>query len=205
MKTITLNQEKVKDYLLKNDFNDLDLIHFLKSNIDKELLLVGVDSINYLIQVKESEKSKIYTYPATLFNFDDDEDEDYDSQTDILYKNSNSEQNQNNIIQKIFFHKNDVIKYWIILLLFSYIIVKPFIPSNANILTTGPVSNKIDVKIKNDFEILTEKANKNREVISQELQEQKRLRDLEKESIQRVKNLEKENQEIRNNLIQLSQ
>jgi hypothetical protein len=72
-------------------------------------------------------------------------------------------------------------------------------------LTTDKTIIQQEEQIKNEFDILTEKANKNREVISQELQQQKKLRELEKQSIQRVKKLESENNEIRNNLLQLSQ
>jgi hypothetical protein len=76
-------------------------------------------------------------------------------------------------------------------------------------LTTNILQSKQEIteeiKVKNDFELLTEKANKNREEIAQELQEQKRLRDLLKKSIDKVSSKEKDNDYIRNNLIQLSQ
>ena len=76
-------------------------------------------------------------------------------------------------------------------------------------MTTWPINSKIEVKqeikVKNDFDLLTDKANKNREVISKELQEQKRLRDLLNESIKQVKVIEKTNDDIRKNLILLSQ
>jgi hypothetical protein len=62
-----------------------------------------------------------------------------------------------------------------------------------------------EVQVKNEFDLLTEKANKNREVISKELQEQKRLRDLLNKSLNQVKTLENENNDIRNTLISKSQ
>lgn len=200
MDTIQLNKQKVSNYILESEINDLDIIQFLKLNIDKDLILVNVDKYNFNYTVKETEKSKSYIFPAILFSESE------------LNEDINSNQKQESVIPNIFSKKHinwdKIIKFSIILIL-SLILIKNFIPSNANILTTWNFiwnhEIKQDIKIKNDFELLTEKANKNREVIAQKLQEQKRLRDLLKESIEQVKTLENTNSQIRDNLLQLSQ
>ncbi len=212
MWTVNLNKKKVSDYIFDIDINDLDLLHFFKSNIDTDLILHDFNEFDLTYSVKENEKGKTYILPISLFLQDDEEVE--------LNENCNSKQNQNNIIQKTFCeHKSDIIKYWLILFLFSYILIKSWDYSSADILTNEddnwqlknePVQN--EKKIKTEFELLAEKINNNSNNISKQLEIQKNIRDeikkLEKQvfrSIEKVKNFEKENLNIKNNLIELSQ
>lgn len=205
MQQVFLLKDKVSDFIFNIDVNDLSIITFLKKNIWTPLILHSYDEINLTYTVKESEHSKTFEFPASLFSLEkiiDIDPPDTNSNDDIT----------NNDDKVSFIHKlkNDKNKIIIILItIFALLLLwNNFINSNASLLTTG---NNIPTK-QNDFDYLTQQSNENMEYISQELQYQKELRDKKRElnqlidsSKSKVLSLEKENQEIRNALIHNAQ
>lgn len=186
MLTIQLDKQKASTYVLEAQINDLDIIQFIRNNIDNELIVHSVDEYDSKVIVKESEKSKTYALPLSIFK-------DRQKQNTELDENCDSDQNQNNVIREIFLkHKPDIIKYSVMWLLLAYIIIKPLIPSNANLLTTGPVNSKIEVNEKTQVEILTDKLNKNN--IENALKKEKR-----KKLLDDLKNLDSKIQETDKN------
>lgn len=206
METITLNNNSVELYQLKRftDFTSpnlnikekaIETLEFIQENIWKTLYNKDdcEDTSDYY-RVSKYENSKIYEIPKVCF----------EEIQQIQQEEEYEEIEQNKI--------TDFIKNLNLDLKTIFIIIQTFIIA-LTLLNTGTKANIQEIKqespqeitIQNEFDILTQKSNKNTEVISQELQEQKRLRDLIQKSIQVVKTLEKENQDIRNTLLHKAQ
>lgn len=206
METITLNNNSVELYQLKRftDFTSpnlnikekaIETLEFIQENIWKTLYNKDdcEDTSDYY-RVSKYENSKIYEIPKVCF----------EEIQQIQQEEEYEEIEQNKI--------TDFIKNLNLDLKTIFIIIQTFIIA-LTLLNTGTKANIQEIKqepiqeitIQNEFDILTQKSNKNTEIISQELQEQKRLRDLIQKSIQVVKTLEKENQDIRNTLLHKAQ
>ena len=184
MLTIQLDKQKASNYVLEAQINDLDIIQFIRNNIDNELIVHSVDEYDSKVTVKESEKSKTYALPLSIFK-------DRQKENTELDENVNSNEKKKSIIPNIFSKHIDwdkVLKYWIIVIIWA-IIIKNFLPSNANLLTTWTDVSKIE---KTQVQILTDKLNKNN--IENALKKEKR-----KKLLDDLKNLDSKIQETDKN------
>ena len=182
MQTTRLNHEKVSQYILKWDIDDFETVMFLRKHIWKNLLISEIDDIKLTYTVRYGEHWKDYVFPATLFDGED------------LENNYDTDENKQNIIQRVFFHikqKEKDLKYIWIFVCLLIIIWKQYIPSNASLLTTWPTTQKIQTKEKSQVDILTEKLNKNNIEIALKKEERKKTLDTLKNIESQIK--EKEN------------
>lgn len=157
-------------------------ILFLQNNSWKEICIKWYDEENVFIS--QYENSKKYDFPLSILE-DNEETQEKEEKTQINEENKD--------------FKKDRVKllwFWFIILIFCFWIYSWFLEKNK--------TEAVEVEVKSEFVILTEKANINRIEIAKKLEFQKELRSQINKSIEEVKHIEKENNEIRSKLILLA-
>lgn len=187
MEKIKFKKTAITDFVINCDYENDDInkkmsIEFIKRTLEKEIFIKDFNTIKKTIIVQEYDNSKGFEFPAFLF------------ETNELFKQENSEQEQEEIISEFTIKdfridKKHVIAFMIWLMSLA-IILKASQFTNANNLTTWP----LQVQQKTTYQLNAEKQNENILKKAKEYEEQARLNILLKESINKVKKYDKENE-----------
>lgn len=187
---------------LKEEF--AETYNFLAEN-ENELIFLNEYS-EEMFYISKYEKTKTYKINKKYFLKENIEDKNENIRDFSEYiKDDKTEEEKPKIESRHFLLNYNINYIWAFI--FVFIIILLILSNNHNktsLATNDIIENQKNINVKSDFELLTEKQNKNNLEKSKLFEAQKEIKKQLDENIKKIREIRRENEEIENNLIQLT-